>query len=92
MQKDLAQYIRGCILCCTSKPTNRKQGLYHPLLIPIEPSENISMDFLGGLPTTRKGHDYLFVVVDKLSKMCILMPCKKNIKGQEAVNMFFEQI
>jgi hypothetical protein len=27
MQEDVAQYIRGCILCCTSKPNNRKQGL-----------------------------------------------------------------
>jgi hypothetical protein len=48
------------------------------------------MDSVGGLPTTRKGHDYLFVVVDRFSKMCILMPCEKTIKGQEAANMFFE--
>jgi hypothetical protein len=50
------------------------------------------MDFVGGLPTTRKGHDYLFLVVDKINKMCILMPCKNNIKGQEEANMFFEQV
>jgi hypothetical protein len=48
------------------------------------------MDFVGGLPTTKKGHDYLFVVVDRFNKMCILMPCKKIIKGQEATNKFFE--
>jgi hypothetical protein len=50
------------------------------------------MDFLGGLPTTRKGHDYLFVVVDNFNKMCIFMPCKKTIKGQEATSMFFGQV
>jgi hypothetical protein len=50
------------------------------------------MDFVGGLPTTRKGHDYLFVLVDRFSKMCILVPCKKTIKGQEAENMFFEWV
>jgi hypothetical protein len=33
-----------------------------------------------------------FVVVDRFNKMCILMPCKKTIKGQEATNMFFEQV
>jgi hypothetical protein len=41
------------------------------------------MDFVGGLPKTRKGHEYLFVVVDRLKNMCILMPCKKTIKGKE---------
>jgi hypothetical protein len=92
MQEDVAQYIRGCILCCTNKPNNRKQGLYHPLHVPTQPWESISMDFVGGLPTTRKGHDYLFVVVDRFNKMCILMPCKNTIKGQEATNMFFEQV
>jgi hypothetical protein len=50
------------------------------------------MDFVGGLTTTRKGHDYLFVVVDRFSKMGILMPCKKTIKGQEATIMFFEHV
>jgi hypothetical protein len=48
------------------------------------------MDFVGGLPTTRKGHDYLFLVVDRFNKMCILMPCKNTINGQEATHKFFE--
>jgi hypothetical protein len=50
------------------------------------------MDFLGGLPTTKKGHDYIFVVVDRFNKMCILIPCKKTINGQEATTKFFEKV
>jgi hypothetical protein len=50
------------------------------------------MDFVGGLPTKRKGDDYLFVVIDRFNKMCILMPCKKIVQGQEATNMFFEWV
>jgi hypothetical protein len=64
MQEDVAQYIRGRILCCTNKHNNMKQCLYHPLPIPTRPWESISLDFVRGLPTTRKRHDYLFVVVD----------------------------
>ena len=37
----------------------------------------VSMDFMGGFPMSRKGHDFLYVVVDRFSKMCILMACKK---------------
>jgi hypothetical protein len=90
MQEDVALYIRGCIFWCTGNPSNSKKGLYHPLLIPTRPWEIISMDFVGGLPTKHKGHDYLFVVVDSFSKICILVPCKNTITKQESTNKLFE--
>jgi hypothetical protein len=46
--------------------------------------------FCGRFTNNTKGHDYLFVVVDRFNKMCILMPCKNTINGQEATNKFFE--
>jgi hypothetical protein len=49
-----------------------------PLPVPSRPWESVSMDFVGGLPMSRKGHDYLYVVVDRFRKMCVLMPCKKQ--------------
>jgi hypothetical protein len=61
-----------------------KKGLYHPLLVPTQPWEIIYMDFLGCLPTMWKGHDYLFVVVDRFKNICILMPYKNTINGEEA--------
>jgi hypothetical protein len=50
------------------------------------------MDFMGGFRTTRKRCDYLFVVVDRFNKMCIVVPFINNIKGKEVENMFFEQV
>jgi len=47
------------------------------------------MDFVGGLPIARKGHDYMFMVVDRLRKMCALMPSKNTISKKEAENLFF---
>jgi hypothetical protein len=49
------------------------------------------MDFVGVYQTNRKGHDYVFMVVDKFNNMCILMPCKNTIKGEEVGKMFIEQ-
>ena len=77
MQETVAKYIRGCVTCSTSKPRNRKLGLYTPLPVSSRPWESISMDFVGGLPMFRKGHDYLYVFMDRFSKMCILIPCNK---------------
>jgi hypothetical protein len=47
---------------------------------------------VGGFPTIKKEHDYLFVVVHRLNKMCILMPSKNTIKGQEATDVFYEHV
>ena len=92
MQENVAKYIRGCVMCATSKPSNRKLGLYTPLPVSSRPWESISMDFVGGLPMSRKGHDYLYVVVDRFSKMCILMPCNKQITAEQTAHLFFQNI
>jgi hypothetical protein len=47
------------------------------------------MDFVGDLPITKKGHDYVFLVVDRFRKMCNLMPNKNTIKRQEATKILF---
>jgi hypothetical protein len=50
------------------------------------------MDFVGGLLMSKKGHDYLYVVVDMFNKMCILMPCKKHITNEKIANLFFQYV
>jgi hypothetical protein len=50
------------------------------------------MDFVGGLPMSRKGHDYLYVVVDHFRKMCILMPCTKQVTAEQMAQLFFQNV
>jgi hypothetical protein len=78
----LGKYIRSCTACAIAKPTIKKQGLYTPLPTPSRPWESISMDYMSGLPSTKHGNDYVFVVVDKFSKMAIMAACKKNITAE----------
>ena len=33
MNENISKYIKGCVMCATSKPSNRKRGLYTPLLV-----------------------------------------------------------
>jgi hypothetical protein len=90
MNESVSRYVRGCLLCATSKPINRKLGLYTPLPVPSRPWESISMDFVGGLTMSRRGHDYLYVVVDHFSKMRILMPCTKQLTAEQTTRLFFQ--
>ena len=41
---------------------------------------------------SRKQHDYLYVVVDKFSQMCILMPYKKTITDEKIVELYFQHV
>lgn len=37
------------------------------------------MKFLGGLPKTNNGYDYLFIMVNHFRNMVILISCKKVV-------------
>jgi hypothetical protein len=79
-------------MCSTCNPINRKLGLYSPLPVPSHAWEIISMDFARGLRMARGGHDYLYVVVDRFNKMCILMPCKNQITVEKTLNLFYQYV
>jgi hypothetical protein len=54
--------------------------MYTPLPTPDKPWESISMDYMLGLSSTKQENDFVFLVVDRFSKMEIMVACKKNIR------------
>jgi hypothetical protein len=58
MKKEIAAYVAKCDTCCRVKAIHMKPaGLLQPLSVPSWKWDDISMDFILGLPTTQKGHD-----------------------------------
>ena len=50
------------------------------------------MDYMSGLPSTKHGNNYVFVVVDRFSKMAIMVAYKKNIIAESIAKLFFERV
>nr|GFC59074.1 putative reverse transcriptase domain-containing protein [Tanacetum cinerariifolium] len=49
-----------------------------PLDIPVWKWDEISIDFVTGLPRTQRKHDVIWVVVDRLTKSAHFLPIRKD--------------
>jgi hypothetical protein len=79
MRHDVECYMSRCTTCNKAKSRLNPHGLYMPLHVPSVPWENISTDFVLGLPRTKRGVIvFLWLSIDSL-KWLILYPITRVI-------------
>jgi hypothetical protein len=77
MKIEIACYVARCDTCRRVKAIHMKTaGPLQYLPIPTWKWEDISMDFIVGLPRTTKGFDSIWVVIDRLTKIAHFLPVK----------------
>ncbi|KAI0995439.1 Transposon Tf2-9 polyprotein [Podosphaera aphanis] len=92
MRKYIARYVRNCHSCRRSKPNQQaKQGVLRPLPIARQPWQEISMDFVTGLPLS-EGYDAIMVVVDRLTKMRHLIPCHTTVNSKDVAILYLNNV
>ena len=89
---DVARYVDACRACRRSTvPRDRTPGFLHPLPIPERPWQHISMDYKS-FPKDKNGHDTLWVVIDRLSKQAVSIPCFKTVMARNMAEMYIQHI
>ena len=70
----------------------RTPGYLHPLPIPVWKWEDISMDFVVGLPRTSKGYDSIWVIVDCLTKSAHFILVDTRYAARKYAQIYFDQV
>ena len=93
MKREITEYVVRCLVYQQIKPERQKPaGLLNPLHIPEWKWEDVTMDFLFGLPRTSAGVDGIWVIVDRLTKTACFLPIKATNMLDKLAQMYVDKI
>jgi hypothetical protein len=79
MKRETARYVSECDTCRKVNADYMKpRGLLQPLSVPDWKWDDISMDFIVGLPLTAHKFNSIWVIVDRLTKSAHFIPVNTN--------------
>ena len=93
MKVDVARHVAKCLMYQQVKSQHYKPGgLLRPLEIPEWKWEHITMDFVTGLPRSQRGHDSIWVIVDRLTKSAHFLAVRKDFELERYIDLYVRQI
>ncbi|KAK8941176.1 hypothetical protein KSP39_PZI010028 [Platanthera zijinensis] len=93
MKTDVIRYIAKCHTCQLVKAEHQKPGGYlQSLPIPEWKWEDITMDFVMGLPKSKAGNNGIWVIIDRLTKVAHFIPIKKDSPVQKLIDQYIDGI
>lgn len=93
MKLAIATYVSKCLTCQQVKIEHQRPGgMLQPLPIPTWKWDEISMDFIVGLPRSKTGHDSIWVIVDRLTKYAHFIPVKTTYTTDKLAHLYIENI
>ena len=93
MKKKIADFVSRCLTCQQVKAEHQKPtGKIQPLPIPVWKWDKITMDFVTGLPRTRRQHDAIWVIVDRLTRSAHFLPVSNDDPLDKLAQLYVEEI
>jgi hypothetical protein len=89
MKREAAHYVFECDICWKVKADYMKpRGLLQLLSIPEWKWDDISMNFIVGLPLTARKFDSIWVIVDRLSKSAHFIPVNTKYRVEKYAEIY----
>jgi hypothetical protein len=93
LKQETPHYVLECDTCQKVKADYMKPGgLLQPLSILDWKWDDISMNFIVGLPMTADKFDSIWVIVDRLTKSAHLVPINTNYKVQKYAEIYIAHV
>ena len=93
MKQDIAEFISRCLTCQQVKAEHKRPGgLLQSFPMPEWKWENITMDFVTGLPKTRKSADAVWVIVDRLTKTAHFLPIRMTDSMEKLCRLYIDEV
>jgi hypothetical protein len=92
LKTDVQRFVAECLVCQQNKvETIKTPGLLQPLSIPSQRWEEVSMDFITGLPKS-EGKSVIMVIVDRLTKYAHFCALSHPFKASTVATAFMETV
>lgn len=92
MKRDVQEHVAACNICQRNKSDSRSPArLLQPLPVPTKVWEDISLDFIDGLPISA-GKDSILVVVDRLTKYAHFIALRHPYSAKQIAIVFVTEI
>ncbi|KAL2347570.1 hypothetical protein Fmac_001570 [Flemingia macrophylla] len=93
MKRDIEDFVNACLIFQKANVEHQKpSGLLQPLSIPEWKWDSISMDFVVALPRTVRGHDSIWVIVDRLTKSAHFLPINIKYPLERLAKIYISEI
>jgi hypothetical protein len=93
MKREVACYVSKCDTCQKVKADYMKpRGLLQSLSVLEWKWDDVSMDFIMGLPLTAHRFDSIWVIVDRLSKSAHFIPIDTNYNVQKYAEIYIAHV
>ena len=93
MKNEVTEFVARCLVCQQVKIEHQRPGgKLQPLPVPEWKWEQISMDFVMGLPKSRSQKDAIWVIVDRLTKCAHFIAIRYDWKASKLAELYIQHI